>query len=224
MTELTDKMYQKDYLRDIQEHLQLKYTRERNEFPFISLEDYSKIRRLWADKKKGQLEIRKTNLEAVDKLNYKALGGIDHGAWLNDEIINIYLELLEKMFVDNNEFKILNSYFATTIMTKTENMIQRYTKKKNITKESTIIMPINNKNHWYFAKFEDGDLIIYDSIRHAPNYYLDNKIFKDALKFGKWFFGEEPSLKVSQQYPQQNNQYDCGVFMLLGIRDSLRHK
>jgi Ulp1 family protease len=103
-------------------------------------------------------------------------------------------------------------------------MILRYTKKKNITKDSTILMPINNRNHWYFAKFEDNHLVIYDSIRHQPNYYLDNKIFKDALKFGKSVFGEEPALVVSQPYPQQNNQYDCGVFMLLGIRDSLRRK
>lgn len=29
---------------------------------------------------------------------------------------------------------------------------------------------------------------------------------------------------MCQSYPQQNNGYDCGVFMLMGIRDCLRQR
>jgi Ulp1 family protease len=49
-------------------------------------------------------------------------------------------------------------------------------------------MPINNRNHWYFAVFEDGEIVVYDSMRNKEQYYLDNPIFKNAIKFSKMFY------------------------------------
>lgn len=85
-------------------------------------------------------------------------------------------------------------------------------------------MPINNRNHWYFAVFEDGEIVVYDSMRNHEQYYLDNPIFKNAIKFSKLFYQKEYQLVVRSDYPQQDNCYDCGVFLLMGIRDILRKK
>ena len=49
-----------------------------------------------------------------------------------------------------------------------------------------------------------------------------NIIFKHALKFAKMFYGKDCPLSVCEDYSQQDNYYDCGVFMLMGIRDVLR--
>lgn len=103
-------------------------------------------------------------------------------------------------------------------------MIQRVLSKKSINNTHTLIMPINLKNHWYFAQFINGILIIYDSIQHREDYYLEQQIFKDALKFAEWFYARPFHLRVCKEYPQQNNGYDCGVFMLLGIKDVLMSK
>jgi Ulp1 family protease len=84
-------------------------------------------------------------------------------------------------------------------------------------------MPVNNRNHWYLSVFEKGELVIYDSMKHAEKYYLDNPIFKNALKFAGWFYEQEYCLTVKQSYPQQENYFDCGIFMLMGIRDILRN-
>lgn len=122
--------------------------------------------------------------------------------------------------------KLLNSFFATTVLPKAENMINRYLKKKAIDRNLALIMPVNDRNHWYFAKLDPKTLTltIFDSLRKRPETYLDNPIFKNALKFAKWLYGADITLIVSDNYPQQNNGYDCGVFMLMGIRDALRNR
>lgn len=38
------------------------------------------------------------------------------------------------------------------------------------------------------------------------------------------FYEKEYKVVVRMDYPQQDNMYDCGVFMLMGIRDILRQK
>lgn len=85
-------------------------------------------------------------------------------------------------------------------------------------------MPINNKNHWYFAIFDGEHIVVYDSMKQKEQSYKDNPIFKNAVKFAKMFYQRDFTVKVCINYPQQNNHYDCGVFMLMGVRDTLRSK
>jgi len=66
--------------------------------------------------------------------------------------------MLEKQFDQNEDapYKLLNSYFAINILPKTESQIQRFLKKKNLKKTDILIMPINNRNHWYLAIYENN--------------------------------------------------------------------
>ena len=66
--------------------------------------------------------------------------------------------MLEKKFAQNEDtpFKLLNSYFASIILPKTESQIQRFLKKKSLKKTDVLIMPINNRNHWYFAIYDNN--------------------------------------------------------------------
>lgn len=86
------------------------------------------------------------------------MGGLHFGEWLNDDVINIYTEMMEKRFIREcvTPYKILNSYFATNTLTKTDTQIQRILKKKALDKNHILIMPVNNRNHWYFAVFDRG--------------------------------------------------------------------
>jgi Ulp1 family protease len=72
--------------------------------------------------------------------------------------------------------KLLNSYFSTTILPKDEKMINRYVKKKAIDRSLALIMPVNEKNHWYFAKFDPLTLTltVFDSLKKRIEYYLEN--------------------------------------------------
>ena len=38
------------------------------------------------------------------------------------------------------------------------------------------------------------------------------------------FYDRDFTLRIRSDYPIQKNTYDCGVFMLMGIRDVLRSK
>lgn len=96
---------------------------------------------------------------------------------------------MEKTFAKESQFKLLNSFFATTTLTKKENMIERYLKKKGINRSYVLLMPVNDRNHWYFAKFTPTTLTVYDSLKNNAEVYLDNPIFKNALKFGKSLYG-----------------------------------
>lgn len=121
-------------------------------------------------------------------------------------------------------YRILNTYFATSTLEKSETQIGRVLKKKALEKGQVLIMPINNRNHWYFAVFQEGKLVVHDSMKHSENYYIENPIFRNALKFARMFYEQEYQVVVRGDYPQQDNYYDCGVFMLMGIRDILRRK
>ena len=204
----------------------MKYTKEKTEYPLISLENFRKIKEYWKNKSKGHQQIKNTSFDCVQKLTHKALGGLHFGEWLNDDIINIYIEMMEKRFIRDQPtpYRILNSYFATTTLTKTESQIQRMLKKKTLDMSHILVMPINNRNHWYFAVFDSEGIIVFDSIRNKAQYYFDNPIFKNALKFAKMFYQKDYEIFVQMDYPQQDNSYDCGVFMLMGVRDILRKK
>ena len=116
----------------------------------------------------------------------------------------------------------MNSFFATSIIAKNENQITRVLKKRQLDNRHYLIMPVNYQNHWYFAVFQEGEIVVFDSMAKSPAQYLQMDIFKNALKFSKFFYGGEYRLVVRPDYPQQNNYSDCGVFMLMGIRDTLR--
>lgn len=108
----------------------------------------------------------------MKKLTYKSFGLLDQGQWLNDEIISIYIELMEKELAKDTKYKLFNSFFATTTLAKTDNMIQRATKRKNLEKGNTIILPVNDRNHWYFVKIQPSKMTIYDSLSEKQSLHL----------------------------------------------------
>lgn len=85
-------------------------------------------------------------------------------------------------------------------------------------------MPINESQHWYFAVFQGHNLVIHDSLKKSQTDYARKKIIEDALKFGELHYGRKFQITIQNDYPQQSNNYDCGVFMVLGVRDKLRSK
>jgi Ulp1 family protease len=48
-------------------------------------------------------------------------------------------------------------------------------------------------------------------------------IFINIVKFANWFYNREHHLEVNNNYPKQNNNNDCGMFLLCGIKDTLRN-
>ncbi|ORD95894.1 SENP2 [Hepatospora eriocheir] len=127
-----------------------------------------------------------------------------HNAWLNDKIINCYLELLSKY---NNHVKIFNTHFYPNLI-KNPEFDGRELSKTDMNKK-LFIFPINNRFHWSLLIFDKEFLKYYDSLPQLN--VLAVKVIKKYLmhKFNL------PRLFVKNMinFPKQSNSDDCGVYL-----------
>ncbi|KAL4385980.1 hypothetical protein GQ457_09G023750 [Hibiscus cannabinus] len=154
------------------------------------------------------------------------------GAWLNDEVINLYLELLKER--ENREpKKFLKCHFFNTFFYKklvnpesgyNYKAVKRWTSQKKLgyclLDCDKIFVPIHKEIHWCLAVINKKD---------QKFQYLDSLKGKDpnVLRALAKYFVEEvkdksgKNIDISsweQEYvedlPAQENGFDCGMFML----------
>ncbi|KAG7099478.1 hypothetical protein E1B28_001326 [Marasmius oreades] len=156
-------------------------------------------------------------------------------SWLNDEIINFYGAMIlgrSESYKDDKENKgssgkPLDAYYFTTFFwTKLEKegyergRLAKWTKKVDIFSKDMILIPVNHNNmHWTGAaiNFRRKRIESYDSMntmdrsrvfKHLRT-YLDSEHRnkkKTPFDFSEW------NDYTSEDTPQQENGYDCGVF------------
>jgi len=143
--------------------------------------------------------------------------------WLNDEVINFYGQLI----MDRSalpKFPAVH-YFSSFFWTKlTEDgyekgRLNRWTKKLDIFKKEYILLAVNHGGvHWTSAaiNFKRKRVESYDSMgRSRPEVY---KVLRNYLdlehrdKKKKPFDFTEWKNYAMENYPQQENGFDCGVF------------
>ncbi|XP_038719206.1 ubiquitin-like-specific protease ESD4 [Tripterygium wilfordii] len=154
------------------------------------------------------------------------------GAWLNDEVINLYLELLKERELREPE-KFLRCHFFNTFFYKKlisgrsgyeYRAVKRWTTAKKLgyglIECDKIFVPIHKEIHWCLAIINKKD---------KKFQYLDSLGGKDrnVLRVLAKYFVEEVKDKSGldvdvssweQQFvedlPEQENGFDCGVFMI----------
>ena len=95
--------------------------------------------------------------------------------WLNDEVINFYLELLKrhnKMHSNLPKAYFFNTFFYAQLFTDrgryNYDKVRRWTRKAKIFENDLLIFPINkHRNHWTLASvdFKRKTFTYYDSLR-----------------------------------------------------------
>lgn len=111
----------------------------------------------------------------------------------------------------------------TTTLTKSPNVIERILEKKKVRKDHALIFPVNCSQHWFFLKVDNYRIYVYDSLsKEKEEAYESNNIILNVKSFTKWYYGTEYLVELCDDFPQQKNGYDCGVFMLFGIKDTVR--
>ncbi|CAG9331301.1 unnamed protein product [Blepharisma stoltei] len=157
-------------------------------------------------------------------LRYKDIKLLRPRTWINDEVVNAYLKLLE---VPEN-VHIFNSFFYEYIsgMHATNDWdvrkLKRILKKQgldNLFTKDFLIFPINlDKNHWVVAQVNNKDKCIeyHDSFGDGSFEKVCETIDECIGVLNR----EEVNCYKYQSMivPQQDNYYDCGVFMLQTIR------
>ncbi|XP_043282341.1 sentrin-specific protease 1-like [Venturia canescens] len=164
--------------------------------------------------KKIKREIKQQDLETLNGTN-----------WLNDEVINNYLEL-----ISDEKTYVMSSYFFPRLHVNGYEAVKRWTKKVNIFKYKKMIVPINLGNHWCLAviDFVASNIVYYDSFgRENPKYLitLRNYLVEEAKNKGAGPIQiEEWSLVTKMNIPRQTNGYDCGVFVCLYAKHVIERK
>ena len=154
------------------------------------------------------------------------------GNWLNDEVINVFIELLRKHIEATNLPKI---YITSTLLYAKLvcrgyqfSRVARWTKNCDFRQIRRVIIPLHiHGNHWVVAiidlmlhTFEYYDSLAGDAAHNAQQLNADGRCIYDHLM--RWLVNvcavAEDEVKsftvLPSSVPKQLNGCDCGVFML----------
>jgi len=155
----------------------------------------------------------------ITRKDIRTLVGLE---WLNDEIINFYMNML----VDRSEKSegalpkayTFNTFFYPTLIKDGYARLKRWTRRVDLFAHDIIIIPVHLQMHWCLAiiDFERKEIRYYDSMGgnnqkclNALRTYLEEE-HKDKKKssfdFDGWNF------ECVKDIPQQMNGSDCGMF------------
>eukprot|EP01135_Chromosphaera_perkinsii_P011954 Nk52_evm7s2542 gene=Nk52_evmTU7s2542 len=163
------------------------------------------------------LQVTRGDLETLQGLN-----------WLNDEVINFYMQLLT-LRTDKSHEKggagnlpsayFHNTFFYETLSQKGYDKVKRWTRRVNLFEKDIVIVPVHLQMHWCLA-------VIY--IQEKRIEYFDSLGGSNAkcFKLLKEYLSKESEDKLKKKLdtsdwkcvrrtdiPAQHNGSDCGVFM-----------
>ncbi|GMJ05454.1 EARLY IN SHORT DAYS 4 [Hibiscus trionum] len=154
------------------------------------------------------------------------------GSWLNDEVINLYLELLKER--ENREPKkflkchFFNTFFYKKLVSRESGYnykaVKRWTSQRKLGyclfDCDKIFVPIHKDIHWCLAVInkKDQKFQYLDSLRGGDakvlnalaNYYVEEVMDKSGKDIDIISWEKE----YVEDLPTQKNGFDCGMFML----------
>lgn len=155
-------------------------------------------------------------------LTRKDLHTLSNLNWLNDEVINFYMNLLVERSKDPNmpSVNTFNTFFYPKLRSSGYSAVRRWTKKMDIFSKDILLVPVHLDVHWCLSvvDFRKKAVMYFDSL--GGNNAEACKILFDYLqqeskdKKGKELdtSGWTMSSKKCSEIPQQMNGSDCGMF------------
>uniref|UniRef100_A0A1I7Z7K7 ULP_PROTEASE domain-containing protein n=1 Tax=Steinernema glaseri TaxID=37863 RepID=A0A1I7Z7K7_9BILA len=191
---------------------------EGEEFPKIPPAGVEIIEKAWRDRKNSTEVFCKGFDVQITRKDLRTL--MDH-QWLNDEVINFYLNLIvERSHNDPDLPKVYtyNTFFYPNLVTKGYESVKRWTRKVDIFSYELLLVPIRIDQHWSLAVVDMTEKTIdyYDSMhlgnggglrklrKYLASEMQDKK--KQVLDTDEWI------LQTREDIPRQLNGSDCGVF------------
>ncbi|KAM9855422.1 sentrin-specific protease 1 [Aulostomus maculatus] len=155
-------------------------------------------------------------------LTRKDLQTLSHLNWLNDEVINFYMNLLVERSKDPSlpSVNTFNTFFYPRLRSSGYTAVRRWTKKMDIFSKDILLVPVHLGVHWCLSvvDFRKKAVMYFDSMggnndeacRILFNYLQQeskDKKGKDLVTSG-WTLHS----KKCNEIPQQMNGSDCGMF------------
>ena len=156
----------------------------------------------------------------------KDLRTLQPKTWLNDEVINFYMQLImERALARPDQLPavhIFSTFFYPKLKMRGYEAVRSSTRKTSppAISRDLVLFPIHLGMHWCMAaiRFRDRCISYYDSL-HGANYECI-RIIRDWLtqesmdKLGQPFDFTGWREECPQDVPAQQNGHDCGVFAI----------
>uniref|UniRef100_A0A8C8YWX1 SUMO specific peptidase 1 n=1 Tax=Prolemur simus TaxID=1328070 RepID=A0A8C8YWX1_PROSS len=195
-----------------------KLTDSEDEFPEITEEMEKEIKNVFRNGNQDEVLSEAFRLT----ITRKDIQTLNHLNWLNDEIINFYMNMLMERSKEKGlpSVHAFNTFFFTKLKTAGYQAVKRWTKKVDVFSVDILLVPIHLGVHWCLAvvDFRKKNIIYYDSMGGINNeacrillqYLKQESIDKKRKEFD--INGWQLFSKKSQEIPQQMNGSDCGMF------------
>ncbi|ORZ00711.1 hypothetical protein BCR43DRAFT_434015 [Syncephalastrum racemosum] len=168
-------------------------------------------------KEQGQIAVYKTAI-----VEYKDIHKLAPDTWLNDEIINFYMQLIADR-ADANVGRLpsvhcYSTFFCSTLRDSGYAKVRRWTKRVDVFAKDLLFIPINYSYHWTLGvvDVQAKTIRVYDSLggSHGLTLQLLLQYLKDEHKDKKGTEGDFTgwTLDAPKGIPHQENMSDCGVF------------
>ncbi|XP_063786745.1 sentrin-specific protease 3 [Pseudophryne corroboree] len=150
-------------------------------------------------------------------LSMDDLGTLYGQNWLNDQVMNMYGDLVMDAVPDKVHF--FNSFFYDKLRTKGYEGVKRWTKNVDIFSKQLLLIPIHLEVHWSLVCVDvpKRTITYFDSQRtlnrrcpkHIAKYLQAEAVKKERLDFMNGWKG-----LFKMNVARQNNDSDCGAFVL----------
>ena len=206
------------------------------EMPTLTSEMMAVIRRSQASRGEVLVDAHKIQITVKD---LDTLSGLN---WLNDEIINFYMQMIVSRSADSQgglpATYAFNTFFYSRLMEKGFSAVKRWTKKVDLFSYSVLLIPVHLGMHWCLAvvDVDRKNITYYDSmggnneVRQTDSFITDQIIITTSqacVKALAAYLEEEHQDKnknkppldtsdwskvIAKKIPQQMNGSDCGMF------------
>ncbi|XP_068454762.1 sentrin-specific protease 1 [Clinocottus analis] len=196
---------------------ELKSSEEKPEFPELTEEMEAEVNRV----------LRGSNHEVLSEgfglsLTRKDLQTLSNLNWLNDEVINFYMNLLVERSKDPNlpSANTFNTFFYPKLRSSGYSAVRRWTKKMDIFSKDILLVPVHLGVHWCLSvvDFRKKAIMYFDSMG-GNNDEACQMLFEYLQQESKDKKGEKMDTsdwtlhsKKRNEIPQQMNGSDCGMF------------
>ncbi|XP_078111148.1 sentrin-specific protease 1 [Sander vitreus] len=190
---------------------------EKPEFPELTEEMEAEVNR----------GLRRGNHEVLSEgfglsLTRKDLQTLSNLNWLNDEVINFYMNLLVERSKDPSlpSVNTFNTFFYPKLRSSGYSAVRRWTKKMDIFSKDILLVPVHLGVHWCLSvvDFRKKAIMYFDSMG-GNNDEACTILFEYLQQESKDKKGKELDTsgwtlhsKKRNEIPQQMNGSDCGMF------------
>ncbi|KIW97043.1 uncharacterized protein Z519_02435 [Cladophialophora bantiana CBS 173.52] len=165
----------------------------------------------------------------VVPLNDQSSFGTDQ--WLNDEVINGYLNLVVAHGRQNDRptqvptHHAFVSFFFNNLETRGYDSVKRWASRakiggKNLLETEAVFIPVNSGSHWTLCVVSGKNRTIahYNSMRGSGKRYINIVKTWVSAELGSAYKESEWTFIETGESPQQSNMNDCGVFTVTSAR------